>query len=78
MNLNTNKVIEIAKKFLREQAGHDTVRIESVEADKKENEWVVIADVGFLSEDYKEVVIDDNDGNVISYGDYEEEDEDSE
>ena len=72
MHLNVNKVIEITKNFLTTQAGHSTVEIESVDADKEKKEWVVIADVGFLSNDYKQVVIDDDDGNVISYTDAEE------
>ncbi len=69
MRLNVNEVIEIAKRFLRNQAGHTTVKIEDVDADKEEGDWTVIADVGFLDTDLKEVVIDDSDGNVISYGD---------
>jgi hypothetical protein len=76
MRLKVNDVIEIAKKFLREQAEHTTVKIESVDTDKDKKEWIVKADVGFLSYDLKEVVIDDNDGNVISYQDVEDEEDD--
>ncbi len=78
MRLKVNEVIEIAKKFLRTEAEHDTVKIESVDADKKKNEWIVIADVGFLSYDPKQVVIDDTDGNVLSYSDVEDEDDEDE
>ncbi len=73
MRLNVDSVIEIAKRFLRNQAGHGSIKIEDVEADKDEGEWTVIADVGFLDRDLKQVVIDDNDGNVLSYGDANEE-----
>ncbi len=72
MRLKVDEVIDLAKKFLRGQAGHDTIKIESVDADKKKGEWVVLADVGFLTYDVKQVVIDDTDGNVLSYSDYDE------
>jgi hypothetical protein len=69
MRMRVNDVMSTAKRFLRDQAGHDTVHIESVEANEKDKTWTVVADVGFLSVDLKEVIIDDSDGNVLTYRD---------
>lgn len=69
LRMNVKAVIAVAKRFLEDEAGHTTVEIESVEADEKGEKWKIIADVGFLSTELKEVTVDDSDGNVLSYRD---------
>ena len=64
--------IEIAEKFLDEH--HSTVNLKS--ADLDDNIWYIIFDVGFLSEQLKEVKVDSNSGKILGYTDIDEDDED--
>lgn len=59
------EVIGVAKKFLREDAGYERVTISSVVALEPDSKWKVIAEIS--GPDKKELLIDDKDGNVVSY-----------
>jgi hypothetical protein len=65
--MSVSEVIAIAKKFLREEAGYDTVRVSSAVAIEAESKWRVLAELGQPTTDRKEVIIDDEDGKIVSY-----------
>ena len=67
MRMSITDVIGVTKKFLREDAGYEKVTISSVEAEETESKWKVIAEISGIAPDKKEVVVDDKDGNVVSY-----------
>ena len=67
MRMSVSDVIIIAKKFLREEAGFDNVRISSVVAIEAESSWRVNTEIGQPTTDKKEIIIDDRDGKIISY-----------
>jgi hypothetical protein len=60
-------VIEVAKKFLREDAGFEKVAILSVVAIEPDSRWKVIAETTGVGPQKKEVIVGDNDGSVLSY-----------
>lgn len=66
--------IERAEKFLEEH--HSTINLKS--ADLDEGIWYIIFDVGFLSEQLKEVKVDSNSGKILGYTDIDEDDEEDE
>jgi len=55
------------KKFLREDAGHEKVTLSSAVAIEPDSKWKVIAEISGIAPDRKEVIVDDKDGNVVSY-----------
>ena len=67
MRLSVTEVIDITKKFLKEEAGFNAIRISSAVAVEGESNWKVIADLGQPVSDKKEIIVDDRDGKIISY-----------
>lgn len=65
INLDAKTAIDQAKKFLQEY--HDTMNLKS--ANLVGNTWEIIFDVGFLSEQIKEVKVDAETGKVLGYKD---------
>lgn len=68
------EAIEKAKKFLEQY--HGTIDLKA--ADLDDGIWYIIFDVGFLSEQLKEVKVDSHTGKILGYTDVdvEEDDED--
>ncbi len=67
MRMSITEVMEAAKKFLREDAGYDRMTISSVVAMEPDSKWKVIAEISGIAPQKKEVIVDDKDGNVVSY-----------
>ena len=67
MRMSISDVIGVARKFLREDAGYEKVTISSVVAVEPDSKWKVIAEITGLAPEKKEVIVDDKDGNVVSY-----------
>jgi len=67
LNLSVSEVIAVAKKFLTEEAGLESIRIVSAVAIEGEAEWKVIAEIGVPARDKKEIIVNDRDGKIISY-----------
>ena len=67
MRMSITEVIGVTKKFLREDAGHEKVTISSVVAIEPDSKWKVIAEISGIAPDRKEVLVDDKDGNIVSY-----------
>jgi hypothetical protein len=67
MKMTVSEVMGIARRFLVEEAGFDTVRVASVVAVEGELNWRVVADVGQPATDKKEIIVDDRDGKIVSY-----------
>ena len=66
MNISVTQAIAIVKKFLTEE-GFDNVKVTSAVAIEGEAEWKVTAEVGQPARDKKEVIVNDRDGQIISY-----------
>jgi len=66
--------IEKAEKFLEKH--HDTINLKS--ADLEDNIWYLIFDVGFLSEQLKEVKLDSESGKILGYTNLVDDDDDEE
>jgi len=66
LNLSVSQAIAVAKKFLAEER-FDDVRIISAIAIEGEAEWKITAEVGQPVRDKKEIIINDRDGQIISY-----------
>ena len=67
MRMSVSEVIAVTRKFLREEAGFDNVRIASVVGIEGESNWKVVVEIGQPTTDKKEIIVDDRDGKVISY-----------
>lgn len=67
MKMSVSEVIVIAKKFLKEEAGFDNVRISSVVGVEAESNWRVLSDIGQPTTNKKELIVDDRDGKIVSY-----------
>ncbi|MDE1854064.1 MAG: hypothetical protein KGI38_10035 [Thaumarchaeota archaeon] len=67
MNLSVSDVTTTVKKFLAEDAGLETIRVTSAVAIEGEAEWKVTADIGQPTRDRKEMIVNDNDGKIISF-----------
>ncbi|HXY56690.1 MAG TPA: hypothetical protein VEH01_03660 [Nitrososphaerales archaeon] len=65
--MSISEVIGVTKKFLREDAGYDRITVSSVVAIEPDSKWKVIAEISSIGPDKKEIVVDDKDGNVVSY-----------
>jgi hypothetical protein len=61
------EVMGAARKFLREDAGYEKVTISSVVAIEPDSKWKVVAEISGIGPDRKEIIVDDKDGNVVSY-----------
>ena len=66
MNLTVSKAIETVKEFLAEE-GFDGVRVTSAVAIEGEAQWKITAEIGQPVRDKKEIIINDRDGQIISY-----------
>ena len=66
MNLSVSQVIDTAKRFLRDE-GFEHVLVTSAVAQEGEAQWKVTADIGQPARDKKEIIINDRDGQIISY-----------
>ncbi len=67
MKMSVSEVIVIAKKFLKDEAGFDNIRISSVVGVEAESNWRVLADIGQPTTNKKEMIVDDRDGKIVSY-----------
>lgn len=67
LRMSITDVITAAKKFLKDDAGYDKLTISSVVAIETDSKWKVIAEISGIGPDKKEVIVDDKDGNVVSY-----------
>ena len=65
--MSVSEVMVIAKKFLKDEAGFDSVKVSSVVAIEAESSWRVLAEVGQPTKDRKELIVDDRDGKIVSY-----------
>jgi ribosomal protein L21 len=65
--MSVSEVMVLTKKFLREEAGFEVVKISSVVAIEGEANWKVMADIGQPTTEKKEIIVDDRDGKIISY-----------
>lgn len=68
------EAIEKARKFLEDY--HSTVNLKS--SNLENGIWFIIFDVGFLTEQLKEIKVDANSGKITEYTDIGMEDEDDE
>lgn len=67
MRMSITDVITAVRKFLREDAGYERMTISSVVAIEPDSKWKVIAEISGIAPDKKEVIVDDKDGNIVSY-----------
>lgn len=67
MRMSITEVIGVTKKFLKEDAGYDRVTVSSVVAIEPDSKWKVIAEIPGIGPEKKEVLVDDRDGNIVSY-----------
>lgn len=67
MKMSVSEVIVVTKKFLKDEAGFQSVRVASVVAVEAESNWKVLAEIGQPTTDKKEIIVDDRDGKVVSY-----------
>jgi hypothetical protein len=67
MRMSISEVINVTRKFLKEDAGYDKLTISSVVAVEPDSKWKVIAEISGIGPDKREVIVDDKDGNVVSY-----------
>jgi hypothetical protein len=65
--MSVSEVLVIAKKFLKDEAGFDTIRVTSVVGVEAESTWRVLADIGQPTTNKKELIVDDRDGKIVSY-----------
>lgn len=66
LNLSVSQAIAVAKNFLAEEKFED-VRVVSAIAIEGEAEWKITAEIGQPVRDKKEIVVNDRDGQIISY-----------
>lgn len=67
MRMSVSEVIAATRKFLKEEAGFDNIRISSVVAVEGESNWKIIVEIGQPTTDKKEIIVDDRDGKIVSY-----------
>jgi stage V sporulation protein SpoVS len=66
MNLSVSQAIATVKKFLAEE-GFENVKVTSAVAIEGEAQWKVTAEIGQPARDKKEIIVNDRDGQIISY-----------
>ena len=64
--------IQKAEEFL--EGRHDTIKLES--SSLQDGIWYIIFDVGFLSQQLKEIKVNANSGKIIGYANIDVDDED--
>ncbi len=67
MRMSISEVIAAVKKFLKDDAGYEGMTISSVVAIEPDSKWKVVAEMSGIAPDKKEVIVDDRDGNIVSY-----------
>ena len=67
MRMSITEEIAAVRKFLREDAGYEKLAISSVVAIEPDSKWKIMAEISGIGPDRKEVIVDDKDGNVVSY-----------
>jgi hypothetical protein len=65
--MSVSDVIDLTRKFLKNDAGFSDVRFSAVEAIEPDSKWKVTAIVEELPPNRKELIVDDKDGKIISY-----------
>ncbi len=65
--MSISEVISVTRKFLRDDAGYEKVAISSVVAIEPDSKWKVVAEITGIGPDRKELIVDDKDGNIVSY-----------
>lgn len=66
LNLSVSEAIAVTKRFLAEERYED-VKIVSAIAIEGEAEWKITAEIGQPVRDKKEIIVNDRDGQIISY-----------
>jgi hypothetical protein len=69
LRLVLGDVAKIANEFLAANTGYTRPHIESI-TQFSETTWQVVVDVGTNNVNLKDVIVNDRDGNVISYKDH--------
>jgi len=67
MKLTIAEASEIARRFAISSMGRDYAVIESIEPIEANKQWRVVVNVGIGSPVMKEVIIDDETRNVVSF-----------
>jgi len=67
MRMSIRDVIGVTRKFLREVAGYERATISSAVTIEPDSKWKVIAEVAGIGPDRREIIVDDKDGNIVSY-----------
>jgi hypothetical protein len=67
LRMSITEVIGVDKKFLRDDAGYERIMISSVVAMEPDSKWKVLAEISGIAPQKKEVIVDDKDGNIVSY-----------
>jgi hypothetical protein len=67
LRMSITEVIGVTRKFLKEDAGYEKATITSVVAIEPDSKWKVIAEIPGLGPEKKELIVDDKDGNIVSY-----------
>jgi hypothetical protein len=65
--MSIKEVMAAVKKFLKEDAGYENMMISSVVAIEPDSKWKVVAEISGIAPNKKEVIVDDKDGNIVSY-----------
>jgi hypothetical protein len=65
--MSITEVIAAVRKFLKEDAGYEKLTISSVVAIEPDSKWKIVAEISGIGPDKKEVIVDDKDGNIVSY-----------
>jgi len=65
--MSITEIIAAVRKFLREDAGYEKLTISSVVAIEPDSKWKIIAEISGIGPDKREVIVDDKDGNIVSY-----------
>lgn len=63
--MNLEDAVNIAMRFVEDSGGFEEARLKKVR--KKGKEWHIIIDVGVLFSDFRNVVIDDESGEITGY-----------
>ena len=67
LRMSITEIIAAVRKFLREDAGYEKLTISSVVAIEPDSKWKIIAEISGIGPDKREVIVDDKDGNIVSY-----------
>jgi len=67
MRVSIRDVIGVTKKFLSEDAGYEKATISSAVTIEPDSKWKVMAEVAGIGPDRREIIVDDKDGNIVSY-----------